>query len=65
MRLLRSLLIDGPLRPYRSRRPLPSPPWRGVVREEVEHNLSAHGSDWCERLAERIDAISVDTSARP
>ncbi len=32
-----------------------------VAREEVERNLSAHGSDWCERLAERIYEISVDS----
>ena len=32
-----------------------------VAREEVERSLSAHGSDWCERLAERIYEISVDS----
>jgi hypothetical protein len=32
-----------------------------VAREEVERNLTAHGADWCERLAERIYAISVDS----
>ncbi|MCX5967930.1 MAG: EF-1 guanine nucleotide exchange domain-containing protein [Cyanobacteria bacterium] len=32
-----------------------------VAREEVERNLSAHGSDWCERLAERIYEISIDS----
>jgi hypothetical protein len=32
-----------------------------VAREEVERNLAAHGTDWCERLAERIYEISVDS----
>lgn len=32
-----------------------------VAREEVERNLTAHGADWCERLAERIYEISVDS----
>jgi hypothetical protein len=32
-----------------------------VAREEVERSLSAHGSDWYERLAERIYEISVDS----
>ena len=32
-----------------------------VAREDVERSLSAHGSDWCERLAERIYEISVDS----
>jgi hypothetical protein len=32
-----------------------------VAREEVERNLNAHGADWCERLAERIYEISVDS----
>jgi hypothetical protein len=32
-----------------------------VAREEVERNLTAHGANWCERLAERIYEISVDS----
>ena len=32
-----------------------------VAREEVERNLADHGSDWCERLAERIYEIAVDS----
>lgn len=32
-----------------------------VAREQVERNLADHGSDWCERLAERIYEISVDS----
>jgi len=32
-----------------------------VAREEVERNLAAHGTGWCERLAERIYEISVDS----
>jgi len=32
-----------------------------VAREEVERNLTAHGADWFERLAERIYEISVDS----
>ena len=32
-----------------------------VAREEVERNLTAHGADWCERVAERIYEISVDS----
>ena len=32
-----------------------------VAREEVERNLNAHGADWCERVAERIYEISVDS----
>ncbi|MFZ9753427.1 MAG: EF-1 guanine nucleotide exchange domain-containing protein [Cyanobium sp.] len=32
-----------------------------VAREEVERNLNAHGPDWCERVAERIYEISVDS----
>ena len=32
-----------------------------VARDDVQRNLSAHGTDWCERLAERIYEISVDS----
>lgn len=32
-----------------------------VARDEVTRNLNAHGTDWCERLAERIYEISVDS----
>lgn len=32
-----------------------------VPRDEVQRNLAAHGSDWCERLAERIYEIGVDS----
>ncbi len=32
-----------------------------VSREEVQRNLADHGSDWCERLAERIYEIAVDS----
>lgn len=32
-----------------------------VAREEVQRNLADHGSDWCERLAERIYEIAVDS----
>ncbi|MFM7085663.1 MAG: EF-1 guanine nucleotide exchange domain-containing protein [Cyanobium sp.] len=32
-----------------------------VAREEVQRNLAAHGHDWCERLAERIYEIAVDS----
>jgi len=32
-----------------------------VAREEVERNLTAHGQAWCERVAERIYEISVDS----
>lgn len=32
-----------------------------VARDEVERNLAAHGTGWCERLAERIYEISVDS----
>ena len=32
-----------------------------VERVELRQNLEGHGHDWCERLAERIYEISVDT----
>ena len=32
-----------------------------VERIELRQNLEGHGHDWCERLAERIYEISVDT----
>ena len=32
-----------------------------VAREEVQRSLASHGSDWCERLAERIYEIAVDS----
>jgi hypothetical protein len=32
-----------------------------VSRDEVRRNLEAHGTDWCERLAERIYEISIDS----
>jgi len=32
-----------------------------VARDEVQRNLSAHGQAWCERVAERIYEISVDS----
>ena len=32
-----------------------------VEREELRDNLAAHGTDWCERLAERVYEISVDS----
>lgn len=32
-----------------------------VAREEVQRSLADHGSDWCERLAERIYEIAVDS----
>ncbi|MEB3241027.1 MAG: EF-1 guanine nucleotide exchange domain-containing protein [Synechococcus sp.] len=32
-----------------------------VGRDQLQHNLQEHGHDWCERLAERIYEISVDT----
>lgn len=32
-----------------------------VARDEVQRNLAAHGSDWCERLAERIYEIAIDS----
>jgi hypothetical protein len=32
-----------------------------VEREVLRDNLHAHGSDWCERLAERVYEISVDS----
>ena len=32
-----------------------------VAREEVRRNLDAHGTGWCERLAERVYEISVDS----
>ena len=32
-----------------------------VERHELQENLRQHGQDWCERLAERIYEISVDT----
>jgi len=32
-----------------------------VPREQVQRNLAEHGSDWCERLAERIYEIAIDS----
>lgn len=32
-----------------------------VQREQLRANLQAHGQDWCERLAERVYEISVDS----
>jgi hypothetical protein len=32
-----------------------------VALEEEEQNLNAHRADWCERQAERIYEISVDS----
>ena len=32
-----------------------------VEREVLRDNLHAHGADWCERLAERVYEISVDS----
>ena len=32
-----------------------------VEREQLHANLQAHGSDWCERMAERVYEISVDS----
>jgi hypothetical protein len=32
-----------------------------IERSELQENLRAHGQDWCERLAERIYEISIDT----
>ena len=32
-----------------------------VERTELQQNLEGHGHDWCERLAERIYEMSVDT----
>ena len=32
-----------------------------VEREQLRANLAAHGADWCERLAERVYEISVDS----
>lgn len=32
-----------------------------VEREQLRENLAAHGPDWCERLAERVYEISVDS----
>lgn len=32
-----------------------------VAREEVQRNLADHGEAWCERLAERVYEISVDS----
>jgi hypothetical protein len=32
-----------------------------VEREQLRANLAAHGSAWCERLAERVYEISVDS----
>jgi hypothetical protein len=32
-----------------------------VDRNDLRETLQAHGSDWCERLAERVYEISVDT----
>ena len=35
-----------------------------VEREQLRANLQAHGQDWCERLAERVYEISVDSLDR-
>ncbi|MED5468851.1 MAG: EF-1 guanine nucleotide exchange domain-containing protein, partial [Cyanobacteriota bacterium] len=32
-----------------------------VERSTMQNNLQGHGREWCERLAERIYEISVDT----
>ena len=32
-----------------------------VARDEVRRNLDAHGTGWCERLAERVYEISIDS----
>lgn len=32
-----------------------------IARDELHRNLVQHGPDWCERVAERIYEISVDT----
>ena len=32
-----------------------------VEREQLRENLEAHGANWCERLAERVYEISVDS----
>jgi hypothetical protein len=32
-----------------------------VTVDDVQRNLDAHGPDWCERLAERVYEISVDS----
>lgn len=32
-----------------------------IARDELHRNLIQHGPDWCERVAERIYEISVDT----
>jgi len=32
-----------------------------IARDELHQNLIQHGPDWCERVAERIYEISVDT----
>jgi hypothetical protein len=32
-----------------------------VDRDDVERNLVSHGTEWCERLAERVYEISVDS----
>ena len=32
-----------------------------VPRQTMQRNLENHGKDWCEKLAERIYEMSVDT----
>ena len=32
-----------------------------VPRQTMQRNLEKHGKDWCEKLAERIYEMSVDT----
>ena len=32
-----------------------------VPRQAMQKNLEKHGKDWCEKLAERIYEMSVDT----
>lgn len=32
-----------------------------IERQELRENLASHGTDWCERLAERVYEISVDS----
>ena len=35
-----------------------------VPRQAMQKNLEKHGKDWCEKLAERIYEMSVDTIHR-
>lgn len=32
-----------------------------IERQELRENIASHGTDWCERLAERVYEISVDS----